>query len=310
MRGALLVPVRPHALFVLAALFLAGCGSASSRPDLVWGKKGVRDGDLARPRAAVIDGSDRLYIVDFTARIQAYDLDGNYLGLTWKTPDYRKGRPSGLGLDRDGNLIVCDSHYHCIRIYSHDGKQLRLIDPGAGSAPGKLGYVSDAVQDEDGYFYVAEFGEVQRITKLDADGKFVTCWGSDGQGPGQFGRARALALGPDGLLYVADACNHRIQVFSRAGELVRIFGNQGSGPDELSYPYDLAFGPKGNLYVVEFGNHRVHKFTPTGESLGTWGGPGKAPGPGLYCPWALAVDRKGRVHVLDTENHRVQRIRF
>ncbi len=172
--------VRPRSLLVLAALFLAGCGGASSRPDLVWGKKGVRDGDLVRPRAAVIDGEDRLFIVDFTARIQAYDLDGHHLGLTFQTPDYRKGRPSGLGLDREGHLIVCDSHYNCFRIYDHDGKQIRVIAPGAGSESGKLGYVSDVVQDEDGYFYVAEFGEVQRISKFDNEGHFVTAWGSEG----------------------------------------------------------------------------------------------------------------------------------
>jgi DNA-binding beta-propeller fold protein YncE len=305
------MPVRARlpSLLAVAALFLAGCNGVSSRPDLVWGKKGVRDGDLVRPRAAVIDRQDRLYIVDFTARIQAFDLDGHHLGITWTTPDYRKGRPSGLALDRDGRLIVSDSHYHCFRIYSPDGKELRVIAPGAGSAPGQLGYVSDVVQDDDGFFYVAEFGEVQRISKFTRSGQFVKCWGQAGTEPGEFARARALALGPDGLLYVADACNHRVQVFSRDGTLVRHFGTQGSEPGELNYPYDLAFGPKGDLYVVEYGNHRVQKFTATGESLGTWGGPGREPGR-LHSPWALAVDRKGRVHVLDTENHRVQRIGF
>jgi DNA-binding beta-propeller fold protein YncE len=301
--------VRPRSLLVFAVLLLAGCGGASSRPDLVWGRKGVRDGDLIRPRAAVIDREDRLYIVDFTARIQAYDLDGNYLGLTFQTPDYRKGRPSGLALDREGNLLVSDSHYNCFRIYDSDGKQIRVIAPGAGSESGKLGYVSDVVQDDDGYFYVAEFGEIQRISKFDNDGHYLRSWGSQGSEPGQFARVRALALGPDGLLYAADACNHRIQVFDRDGTLVRIFGTQGSEPGQLYYPYDLAFGPKGNLYVVEYGNGRVQKFTPTGESLGTWGSPGREPG----CfdrPWALVVDRKGRIHVLDTENHRVQRIAF
>src|SRR3954447_22560352 len=112
-------------LLPLLGLALAGCGHASSRPDLVWGRKGVRDGDLVRPRACVIDHNDRLFIVDFTARIQAYDLDGKHLGLTWSTPDYRKGRPSGLSRDRDGNLIVSDSHYGCFRIYDADCKEQR-----------------------------------------------------------------------------------------------------------------------------------------------------------------------------------------
>jgi sugar lactone lactonase YvrE len=296
-------------LLIVAVLCLAGCGGASSRPDLVWGKKGVQNGDFVRPRAAVIDTKDRLWVVDFTARVQAFDLDGKHLGITFSTPDYRKGRPSGMSLDREGNLLVADSHYHCFRIYDADGHETRVVSLPSGSAPGQLGYVSDVVQDEDGFFYVAEFGEVQRISKLDKDGKFITSWGEAGQEPGQFARARALALGPDGLLYLADACNHRIQVFTRDGKLVRHFGSNGEGPGELSYPYDLGFNKKGELYVVEYGNHRVQKFTAQGESLGTWGGPGREPGK-FHSPWALVIDRRGRIHVLDTENHRVQRITF
>jgi DNA-binding beta-propeller fold protein YncE len=304
---------RPHRSLILLLLALpvvAGCGGVASRPDLVWGKKGVRDGSFVRPRAAVIDHHDRLFIVDFTARIQAFDLDGNHLGVTWATPDYRNGRPSGLGLDLDGNIIVADSHYNCFRVYSAEGKELKCIgSPTPSAGQPHFGYVSDVVQDEDGFYYVAEFGEVQRITKLDAYGKFVTSWGAEGGEPGQFARVRALALGPDGLLYAADACNHRIQVFDRDGKLVRAWGSIGTGEGELSYPYDLAFNQEGVLYVVEYGNHRVQKFTAEGESLGCWGGPGREPGR-LNCPWALAIDRRGRVHVLDTENHRVQRINF
>jgi DNA-binding beta-propeller fold protein YncE len=298
---------RCHRLGLLLALglpALAGCGGGSDQPELVWGRKGVQDGDLMRPRAIAIDAQDRLFIVDFTARIQVYDRDGHYLGPTWHTPDYRKGRPSGLSIDRDGNLIVSDSHYSYVRIYSPQGKELRRFGGTAGSGPGQLGYVSDVVQDEEGHYYVAEFGQNQRISKFDSQGRFLRCWGSEGTEPGQFQRARALALGPDGNLYVADACNHRIQVFDRDGNLIRHWG-EGC----LKYPYDLAFNKAGVLYVVEYGNHRVQKFTAEGRSLGCWGGPGHEPGQ-FTSPWALAIDSRGRVHVLDTDNHRVQRINF
>jgi DNA-binding beta-propeller fold protein YncE len=299
-------------LVVTIALCVAGgCGRVSEVPELVWGKRGVQPGDLVKPRAIAIDGQDRLFLVDWTARFQVFDRDGNYLGPTWTPPDYRNGRPSGLSIDRDGNLLVSDSHYNCLRIYTAEGKLLKTIGGQAGSMPGQLGYVSDAVQDADGYYYVAEFGDNQRISKFDASGKFLVCWGGPGSEPGEFSRIRALVLGPDGMLYAADACNHRIQVFTRDGQLVRVWGTQGTDRGQLSYPYDLAFSPGKTpyLYVVEYGNNRVQKFTPDGTSLGTWGGPGREPGR-LASPWALAVDSSGSIHVVDSENDRVQRIRF
>ena len=303
------------ALFALLVLAAVGLSVAlayrhGTPPERVWGQHGVQDGSFSRPRAAAIDpATGRLFVVDFTARVQAFDLDGNPVGNTFTTPDYRNGRPSGLSIDQSGRLLVADSHYHCVRIYTPDGTLLKTMGGEAGTAPGQFGYISDCVQDADGFYYVSEFGQNQRLTKLDADGKFVACWGEQGTGPLQFNRARALALGPDGLLYVADACNHRVQVLTRAGQFVREFGTPGTGPGQFQYPYDVCFGPGGELYVAEFGNQRVQKLTADGRSLATWGRPGKGPGE-LNNPWAVVVDKFGRVHVIDTENHRVQRVRF
>jgi DNA-binding beta-propeller fold protein YncE len=308
----------------LGACFLccAGCSGSSTTPELVWGKHGVNDGQFVKPRAIAIGPGDRLYLVDWTARIQAFDRDGKFLGVSWTVPDYRNGRPSGLSVEFDGNVVVSDSHYHRVRVYSPDGKLLQTIGGEPGTEPGQLAYVSDALRDQAGNFYVAEFGDNQRISKFDKDGKFIKCWGSPGSAEqtgtdaqpaevGRFARIRAMTLGPDNNLYLADACNHRIQVFTTDGQFVRTFGTPGHGIGELSYPYDVAIrpGPTPYLYVMEFGNSRVQKFTLDGESLGTWGGPGRAPGQ-LCSPWALAVDSRGRVHVVDSQNDRVQRIDF
>ncbi|MGL6074094.1 MAG: NHL repeat-containing protein [Fimbriiglobus sp.] len=299
-------------LFFAVALGLYGflaVGSRQGQPDAMWGSRGVVDGKFNRPRAVALDPQGRLFIVDFAARIQGFSLNGNHLGHTWTTPDFRNGRPSGLGIDREGNVLVADSHYHSVRVYSAAGELLKTLGGKPGKEPGEWGYVSDVVQDADGTYYVSEFGQNDRITKLDADGKFLHCWGKNGQAEGDFNRVRALALGPDGLLYSADACNHRIQVFDKAGQFVRAFGQAGSAPGELSYPYDLAFHPSGDLVVVERGNHRVQRFKTTGEAVAIWGSGGSAPGQ-LADPWALAVDPQGVVYVVDTENHRVQSFRW
>lgn len=303
------------ALLLILGVIAGGVGltfrlnGRGSEPEVVWGSKGIQPGLVARPRAIALDPNGRLFLVDFTARIQAYDLDGRHLGQTWTTPDFRNGRPSGLGIDREGNLLVADSHYHCVRVYRFDGQELKVLGGQAGSEPGQFGYVSDCVQDSDGFYYISEFGANSRITKLDPLGQYVTSWGTLGQGRLEFNRVRALAIGPDGLLYAVDACNHRIQVMTRDGRFVREFGSAGTELGQFNLPYDLAFGPTGHLYVVERGNCRVQKLTLEGVPIAVWGKPGREEGE-LADPWAVAVDRAGRVHIVDTENHRVQRVRF
>jgi sugar lactone lactonase YvrE len=296
---------------VLAVLLAcAGC-SGGGKPDLAWGQRGLKDGDFVRPRAIAIDASgerDELYIVDFSGRIQVFSADGEYL-RGWATPTIANGRPAGLAMGRDGTLLVADSHYARILVYSRAGELLREITGKDGEGPGPMAYVSDIVQDADGYIYVAEFGEGDRIRKLTPEGKYLKHWGAHGSEVGQFTRPRALTLGPDGLLYVADNCNHRIQVFTRDGAFVRSFGKHGHDAGELSYPYDVTFDRSGNVLVAEFGNHRVQRFTKEGEARGTWGAAGRQLGC-LNSPWGVAVDRRGRVFVLDTDNHRVQRVRF
>lgn len=288
----------------------AGCGGgASSTPDLVWGVHGTRPGWLHKPRVAAFDAEDRLYLADLTDRIQVFDRDGNYL-RGWRTPDFNVDGPSGLTVDRLGRLLVADTHFYRVLVYDPEGKLLFQIGDGVqGTTPGRFGYPTDAVIDKAGNFYVAEYGENDRIQVFSPDGTWLRQWGGHGYEPGEFLRPRALAIDEDERLYVADSCNHRIQVFDLQGNLLKLWGSRGAGPGEMSYPYDLSLGDDGSLYVCEYGNSRVQKFRRDGEPLGIWGRAGRGDGE-LYNPWALAVDSRGSVSVIDSNNHRVQRFRL
>jgi streptogramin lyase len=292
---------------------VAGCDDAHvaepGEPELVWGERGLLNGQLQKPRAMAINSDDEIYIVDFTARIQVFDRDGTFL-RGWTTPDSNFGRPTGLSIDRDGRLLVANTHYYQVLIYSPDGELVESIgglEGSPGHEPGEFGLVTDAVQDSQGNYYVSEYGEHDRIQKFTRDRQFIRQWGSNGFEPGQFRRPQNLAVDEQDSIWVVDACNHRVQVFDSDGELLRIWGEKGDAPGQLYYPYDLLLDGEGNVYISEFGNCRVQKFTPDGKSLACWGREGRRPGE-LSRPWALVMDTQHRIHVLDTENHRVQRI--
>lgn len=308
------MPLSARQMLVLLALVavLAGCdqrdGVRQGQLDLVWGRRGISDGRLNKPRAMAIDRDDRIFVVDMTARIQAFDTDGNFL-YGWRTPEHDIGKPTGLTIGQDGNILVADTHYYRVLVYSPRGELKRTIGGVQGQKPGEFGLVTDVVQDRQGNYYVAQYGEYDRIQKYTSDGQFVRYWGGHGSQPGQFIRPQNLAIDQDDHVWVADAGNHRIQVFDTEGALLDIWGTEGSRPGELSYPYDVQLLDDGTLWVCEYGNHRVQRFTRDGRSLGCWGSPGRREGE-LHNPWAVVVDRRGRLHVLDTNNHRVQRVKM
>ncbi|HUY34314.1 MAG TPA: hypothetical protein VMV69_16325 [Pirellulales bacterium] len=253
-----------------------------------------------------IDSADRLYIVDMTARIQVFDADGDFLRM-WRTPVHTNGRPTGLSIDRKGRLLVADTHYFQVLIYSPEGELLKKMGGVEGHRPGEFGLVTDAVDDSQGNLYVSEYGEYDRIQKFSPEGTFLFEWGGHGTAAGQFRRPQSMAVDQHDHIWVTDAVNHRIQVFDPQGTLLDIWGEHGSEPGQLSYPYNLALDDEGYVYVSEYGNHRVQKFTLRGEPRGCWGRHGRKPGE-LFQPWGLVRDSRGRIHVLDKRNHRVQRI--
>ncbi len=302
-------------LGLAATASFEGCRYSRAGPpevDLVWGRRGISPGRLQRPRAIAIDDQDWLYIVDITGRIQVFDGDGKLQRL-WHTPAIKRGKPVGLAIGKGGDVLVADTHYHRLLIYSPQGElqTKRTIGGREGAGRGEFGFVTDAVQTADGCYYVGEYGQNDRIQKFDPQGSFISQWGGHGEAPGQFRRPQSLKLGPQGYLWVADACNHRIQIFDidrDSPKLVAVWGRSGDELGALQFPYDLAFDDRGRIHICEFGNQRVQQFSLQGEPISIWGTPGRAPGQ-LSRPWGIVCDSDRRLHVLDTYNHRIQRLR-
>ena len=285
----------------LAALLvlIAGCGqraAPSAVPAIATvGGPGSEQGQFATPRAAAWDPRGMLYVVDKTGRIQKFDGAGKLLN-TWSTPESEKGRPTGLTVDPKGELLVADTHYHRVLRYSPDGELLSQFGA-EGSGPGQFLYPTSIAIGPDGSLYVAEYGGDDRIQVFKPDGTLLRAWGSYGTANGQFQRPQGLALAGD-RLYVADAANHRIQVFTLEGQFVATWG-------DLKYPYSVSIDPHGDVLVAEYGRHRVSKFARDGAPLAAYGQPGTGPAD-LNTPWSAVPIGGDRIAVVDSGNHRVQ----
>jgi sugar lactone lactonase YvrE len=120
-----------------------------------WGKRGSGPGEFDTPHSIAIDSRGRIFVADRSnSRIQIFDQDGRFLDQ-WK----QFGRPSGVYIDRNDNMIVADSQSNSkqnpeftrgIRVGSaRDGKVTALIpfvepDPEKNNNAGVEGVAIDA----------------------------------------------------------------------------------------------------------------------------------------------------------------------
>jgi hypothetical protein len=99
---------------------------------------------------------------------------------------------------------------------------------------------------EDGRLLVGDVSE-GNVKLFAPDGRLLTIIGRKGEGPGEFTAPRYPRFGPDGLIYVADAQNPRIQVFDAAGTLLR-----GTRLDGFSGLTGFEPLPNGNFLLAMF----------------------------------------------------------
>lgn len=124
------------------------------------------------------------------------------------------------------------------------------------------------------------------------EGGVVAVFGRMGLGPGDFTYPRALAVAPDGAVFVADKSG-RVQRFSASGA----FEVDWTMPVISSgMPVGLTVHPDGRLFVADTHNHRVMIFDRDGGVLGAFGSLGTGDGQ-FSLPTDVAFDRDGFVYV-------------
>ena len=200
--------------------------------------------------------------------------------------------PRGTAINSKGQMIVVEGNGSCVSVLTPEGEKIRTFGT-RGSGNGQFANANGVTVDKDDKIYVVDNN---RIQKFNPEGEFVAVVGGVGSNQLQFHSPVGIVYNHrDNNLYVADQCNHRIQVLTIDLRFVRSFGTQGSGNGQFQNPLDIAFDDANNLYVTEWNNHRVQVLTTEGQFLRTISQ--KANGQQLKRPWAIAIDSSNTVYV-------------
>jgi hypothetical protein len=239
----------------------------------------------------------------------------------------------GGGLPYDIKSKATTDNAHFLR-FTSEGKFLRQFGRfGMGTegsnSTSSLGQPTDVYVDpKTDEAFISDGYTNRRVIVFDANtGAYKRHWGAFGRRPEdgvqppfsragparqQFDTPHCVAGSNDGLLYVCDRGNQRIQVFKRDGTFVKdALINARLDAQVGGTPWDIALStdPEQRLiFLADGGNHKVH--TLARDSLAvvtTFGHRGRWAGQ-FESPHSLATDSKGNLYVAETlDGRRVQR---
>ncbi len=112
-----------------------------------------------------------------------------------------------------------------------------------------------------------------------------------------------VAINGEGVVYVADTGNQRIDAFSPEGVFLFGFGPK-VGAYMLIEPVAIAWDKDGFVYFVDKGLKRVFKCEPSGAYINSWGSEGDGPGE-FKSPISIAFDGQNYLYTLDSQLRRI-----
>ena len=191
-----------------------------------------------------------------------------------------------LAVSPDGRRVyVGDVMGYRIQAFTSDGRFITQWGR-YGTGPGEIKAIGGLATDAAGRVFVLDSNN-DRVQVFDPDGTLLGAWGTRGTAPGQFrlGGNGGLAIG-DGLAYVADQDNHRVERFTLDpatglpdGDPAHVlaWGSLGDcatlcTPLSFNHPQGIAVstapGFPHDVFVADDDNHRVLKFDAAGVPLG------------------------------------------
>jgi hypothetical protein len=264
-----------------------------------------------------------------------FDPAGNVVH-SWSNPDLLDPRLHSCHFDKENNFWVAAAPSGVVQKFTHDGSKLLLrigkkgvLDSSDGSIKGTPLNSSFAqfhmpssifVDRDNGDVYVSD-GEGRnsnrRIAVMDREGRFLRQWKPEGMA-----NVHCMTIGHDGLVYVCNRDNARIQVYDKQGNLKR---NIELPWKPVTMPADgkikqfggatvaIDFSPDPEqtyMFVVNQNNSQIDIVgRKSGKLLSSFGSIGKQPGQ-FDQAHGIAVDSKGNVYVDENRGRRVHKFKI
>ena len=308
--------------------------------------------NLNFPKAVAIDGAGNLYISDTrnlrvrrvssTGVITTYAGAGmrNFTGDGGPATQALMRAPHGLGIDRSGNLLICDYGNNEIRRVDASGIITRVVGSALPPDVGDGGLATDAVLahprsvavDRSGNVFISDWNN-NRVLRVTPGGIVSTIAGTktlgfsgDG-GPGakaQLNGPHGIAVDAAGNVYIADQMNSRVRRVGTDGIIRTIAGNGTAGwtgdgglaTQAAVAPSAIAVDAAGNVYIPMQAFHVIRRVAPDGiittiagtGGVGFSGDGGPATQALLTAPIGIASDSAGNLYFADQPNNRIRKI--
>ncbi len=267
--------------------------------------KGTLPGQLDGPRDAAFGADDRVYVADTgNSRVQVFNSDGIFLyGFpVLKADKVTRLRPARIAVDNSGFIYISDPEKSLIIKYDRAGNPLKSYN---------LANDGMAV-DAYGILYTIS-GKEGKVREISEAGETLGTFGTRGKGKVEFMKLTGIALGAEGVIYLADEGNNTLTVIGVEGQkpAAKLAKAQPidrftlKGPiKKYQYKSDM-FAIKPNLDVVAYlpetretlllTNAGKNPLLPYGSKQGQ-----------VKNPRGMTTDPAGRLYVSDTGNDRVQ----